>query len=178
MKVIFSILVAFSLFLCPAANADEISHRAAAEELLLLMKTDQMVKPLFEQMNSMMEQQFKIMGVPEKERPKLKKYTDKFLKVLEDQLSWEKIKKDYIEIYTETFAEDELRAISAFYKTPAGQTFIQKMPLLIKKSSEITQKIMPEITKKMQQITVEMAEEIKAEVEKKPMPTNNKKTAK
>ncbi len=167
MKVIVSVLIVFTLFFCPAANADETSHRKAAEEVLKLMKTDQMVKPLFAQMRSMMEQQFNIMGVPDKDRPKLKKYTDKLLKVLEDQLGWENIKNDYIAIYTDTFTEGELRTISAFYKTPAGQTYIEKLPMLMKKSGEITQKIMPELTRKMQEITDEMDKELKNDTGKK-----------
>ena len=162
MKTIFGVLTALSLFLCSAANADEVSHKKAAEELLLLMKTDQMVKPLFEQLGTVMEQQFVTMGVPAEERPKLKKYNDKLFKVIEDQMGWGKMKDDYIAVYTSTFTEDEIRAISAFYKTPAGQTFIQKMPTLMKTSIELSQKKMPAIIKEMQQITSEMVQEMEA----------------
>lgn len=167
MRLLFSVLFTLSLLLFSVANADEISHRAAAEELLRLQKKDQMMKPIFDQMSSMMEQQYSSMGVPEEERPKLKKYTDKLFNAMEEQFAWEKVKDDFITIYTETFSEDELRAISAFYKTPAGQTYIQKMPTLLKHSVELSQKKMPEMMKRLKEITAEMIQEIQADISKK-----------
>lgn len=167
MRAIFTALVVFSLSFCSSANADELSHRAAAEELLKLKKTDQIMRPLFEQMGSLMEQQFKLMGVPENQRPTLIKYTDKLLSLLEEQFGWEKIKNDYITVYTETFTEDELKAISAFYKTPVGQMYIEKMPVLMKHSMEISQKNMPGFIKSMQQIRAKMLQEMKDEIERK-----------
>jgi hypothetical protein len=167
MRIILSTLIVFGLLFSPAAYADEASHRAAAGELLKLMKTDQMMKPLFEQMRSLMDQQFEAMDLPEDARPALKKYTDKLLKALQEQLGWDKIKDDYISIYAETFSEEELRAISAFYRTPAGQTYIRKMPLLMKKSVALSQRKMPEILNRMKQITDEMVREMKDEVARK-----------
>jgi hypothetical protein len=178
MKTIFKTVLILIFILCSIGYADERSHRATAEELLKLLKSDRMMEPLFEQMKLMMDQQFGQMGVSEDKRPLLKKYTDKLINLLRKEMGWENIKNDFISVYVETFTEDEIRAILAFYKTPAGQTFIQKMPLLIKKSVEISQKKMPEMIEKMQQVTTEMIEEMKGEIEKKPVQENNQKKSK
>ncbi len=45
LKTVVSVIV-LSLFCC-FANADEVSHRAAAEELLLLTNADKMLKPMW-----------------------------------------------------------------------------------------------------------------------------------
>jgi hypothetical protein len=167
MKTLFNVIIILFFIFCSVAHADQATHRAAAEELLILTKTDQMMKPFFKQMGLMMERQFDQMGVAEEARPILEKYRDKLIRLLEEQLGWDKMKDDFITIYVETYTEDEIRDISAFYKTPAGQKFIEKMPLLMQKSMEISQKKMPAMITKMQQITVEMAQEMQDEVRKK-----------
>ena len=153
-------LIVLSLF-CSFANADETSHRAAAEELLLLTNVDKMLKPMWEQMETMMEQHFVQMDAPEELRPVLNRYTSKMVKVMEEELGWAKMKNDYIDIYVKTYTEGEIRAISEFYKSPAGKKFIEKMPQLMQESMAISQKNMPTFMKKMQKISEEMANEIK-----------------
>jgi hypothetical protein len=61
------------------AKADELSHKAAAEELLSITKTDQMIRPLFAQMQTMMEQQFVRMGISQDHQPILKRYVERLL---------------------------------------------------------------------------------------------------
>ena len=58
------------------------------------------------------------------------------------EFSWDKMKEDYITLYADTFTEEELKGIIAFYKSPAGQAFIQKQPELMKRSMELSQKLM------------------------------------
>jgi hypothetical protein len=154
--VLLSILFLFSSL----AMADEASHRAAAEELLLLMNVDEMVKPVFEQVELMMEQQFDQSDAPEESRPILKKYTGKMMKILEEELSWEKMKDDYVDIYVRTYTEDEIRAIADFYKTPAGQAFIEKMPKLMQEAMALSQRSMQGYMHKIEQLSSEMAKEL------------------
>ena len=154
--ILFCVLFLFS----SSAMADESSHRAAAEELLLLMNIDKMVAPVFEQMELMMEQQFDQSDAPEEARPILKKYTARMMEILEEALSWGKMKDDYIDIYVRTYTENEIRAIADFYKSPAGQAFIEKMPQLMQESMTLSQKIMQGYMHKIEQLSAEMAKEI------------------
>lgn len=85
---------------------------------------------------------------------------------MENELGWEKMKDDLIDIYIKTYTEEEIRAISEFYKTPPGKKFIEKMPQLLQETMAITQKKMPAFMAKMQKISEEMAEELK-QLEKK-----------
>ena len=151
---------AFLLLFSPLAAADEASHRAAAEELLLLMHVDQMVKPVFEQIERMMEQQFDQSDAPEESRPILKKYTSKMMKILEEALGWEKMKDDYVDMYVRTYTENEIRAIADFYRTPAGQAFIEKMPKLMQESMALSQRTMQGYMHKIEELSAEMAKEI------------------
>ena len=46
MKLKTVVFLMFLSLFCSFANADEVSHRAAAEELLLLTNADKMLKPM------------------------------------------------------------------------------------------------------------------------------------
>jgi len=161
-----SLLIVVSL-LTSLASADEISRRAAAEELLSLTKVDQMIKPLFTQMQAMMEQQFAQMGVPEDLQSILKRHQERLFVVLEETLDLQTMKRDFVSIYVDTFTEDELKGVVAFYKTPVGQAFLDKMPLLMSRSMQASQKRMPEIFEKMKVITAKLVDEMKEEIERK-----------
>jgi len=137
------------------------------EDLLQTTKVDQMTKPLFVQMRSMMEQQFAQMGAPDDMRPILKKYTDKLFNIMEQTVSWQALKEDYISVYTHTFTEDELKGMLAFYKSPIGQSVVEKMPVAMQQAMTIVQKRLPELQEKLRKISEELAQEIKAEIEKR-----------
>ena len=75
---------------------------------------------------------------------------------------WGKIN---IDIYVKTYTEEEIRAISEFYKSQAGKKFIDKMPQLMQESMAISQKRMPTLMKKVQKINEEMVNKIKQQKE-------------
>lgn len=62
------------------------------------------------------------MGAPDDLRPILKRYTDRLFSVMEESLSWQVLKEDYVAIYAQTFTEDELKGMLAFYKSSIGQS--------------------------------------------------------
>jgi len=126
-----------------------------------------MTKPLFNQMRSMMEQQFTRMGASEDMKPILKRYTDKLFNIMEQTLSWQTLKEDMISIYVNAFSEDELKGMLAFYKSPVGLSVIEKMPAAMQQSMITMQRRMPKLQEQLKQISEELAEEIKAEMEKK-----------
>ncbi len=79
--------------------------------------------------------------------------------LLRTELSWAKIKPTTIRIYQETLTQDEVDGMLAFYASPAGQAMINKMPALMRKSSEhtmsIVQSLMPRINQIMQDALIE-----------------------
>jgi hypothetical protein len=83
---------------------------------------------------------------------KAKAIQDKMFALIEGELSWNKMKAQYERIYAEVFTPDEVRGLIAFYKTPAGQAFLDKQPLLIQKTMEVTQKQVIEMTPKIQEL--------------------------
>jgi hypothetical protein len=55
----------------------------------------------------------------------------KMTTVIDEMLSWDKLQPLYFRLYRQTFTQDDVDGITAFYRTPAGQALLQKMPLLM-----------------------------------------------
>ena len=66
------------------------------------------------------------------------------------------------------------KGLIAFYKTPAGQAFLDKQPLLMQKTMEMTQKRMMEMTPKVQEM-IKQESQPTAKGTSKPEPTAEKK---
>ena len=66
-----------------------------------------------------------------------------------DEMSFSKMKDLYFESYTSIFTTDELHALVAFYETPAGRAYVEKLPALTKRmmglAQDRMQKLQPEV---------------------------------
>ena len=156
-KVILVMLVlCFSAF----ALADTSSHRQAAEEVLLLTGVDKLMDPLAQQIQQMQIQQLQKMNLPTEAYEIAQKYLQRINDLTARELQWERMKKDYIDLYVDVFSEPEIRELIEFYKTPLGKKMIEKTPFILRQSMQLGQqraiKIMPEI----QAITNEMIQEL------------------
>jgi hypothetical protein len=154
--VILSCICTFS-----NVSASEDSHREAAEELLRVSKADEMFKGIWKHLRRSVEQDFQRFSAPEKIAPTIKQYKEKSFMLIEKKFSFDSMKEDLATIYMETYTEDEIRAISGFYKSEAGQKFLEKMPQLTQRSFAMTQKKQRELAVELGQLTKELDEEIK-----------------
>jgi hypothetical protein len=158
MKLMLSAFYAGLLAIsCTAlARADEASKNAKIEEMLLLTHADRILNQMMEQIQPMVAAQMKKMDIPEDARSAALEVQKKMLDFIAGKLSWERMKPVYVKIYSETLSEDEVAGAVAFYKTPAGQALLNKMPVLMQKSMAVMQDIMsdlvPEITKMSEEI--------------------------
>ncbi len=67
------------------------------------------------------------------------RFRTKFSKIVEDQLSLARIHTIYVQCYRETFSQEEVDGIIAFYKSPAGQAVAQKYPEVMQKAQALMQ---------------------------------------
>jgi hypothetical protein len=153
------VTAAFSLVV--AAKTD--TRRAAVEELLVLTKTDQLCEQMFDQMKPLILQQLQQSGISQDQSPLIKKYLDKIFTVMKTEMSWDKMKDDYIRLYLSVYTEPETRELIKFYKTPIGQKTIEKTPLIMQQSLAIGQKYSQNMMPKIQAIIQELVNEISKE---------------
>ncbi|MSR84551.1 MAG: DUF2059 domain-containing protein [Candidatus Latescibacteria bacterium] len=175
MKTTVLLLAAGLVFGGGVALAEQTSTRAMAEELLALMNMPQTIEQSLVAMRQMMpaqiEQMNKVMG-EDKASAGVPEQTDKVMDILAEELTWDKVKDDYVGLYASTFTAEELGGLITFYKSPAGQAFVAKQPELMKHSMEIGQKLMVRLMPRLQTLHQE------GKAEGVPQPADKKKSKK
>lgn len=147
-------LLVFAFRTC--AHADESTKAAKIDELMRLTKVESMTGKMGGQIRAMMMNQLNAAGLPEESHAGAAEMMNKVVAQVEERMSWDKLKPEYMKVYADVFSEEEITGIVAFYKTPIGHAMLDKMPLLMSKSMEISQRrmagLMPEIHRQMQEV--------------------------
>jgi hypothetical protein len=159
-KVLFAFVAAM---VCATAHGDELAERRQlASELLVALnmeatvgQTADMLKTFLPAQSAQMGKQMGKMlpgaGATE-EMPDADKMhrelMEKMMALVFEEMSWQKMKDDYVTLYAETFSAEELRALVAFYRTPAG-AYVEKQPELMLKTMNLSQKAMERLMPKM-----------------------------
>lgn len=139
------------------ARAEESSHWKRAEQLLSMMDVQKNIEQSFDMVKKMqVEQLAKLPSASPEEAAKAQAFFNQLMEMISQEMTWEKVKDDYIRIYAETFTEEELDEIIKFYQTPVGQKLIAKMPELSRRSIEVGQKQMTTLLPKIQALSQEM----------------------
>jgi hypothetical protein len=141
-----SLIVGLTLLWCASlARADEASKSAKAEELLQLAQGDQMMKMMEPMMKGMLAQAEK--DIPAEQRAKVGEMQEKIMALIAVSLS--KAKPALVKVYTDTYSEEELDGILAFYKSPAGKALLQKMPEVMQRSMPVMMQMMGDLQPQM-----------------------------
>lgn len=162
-------MLALNRLLCAAAlvlaahgvQAAEPSE-ASLETLMVVTRAERNIDAVFSAMQPMLKRMRTEMmpgTLSAEEEKRLDAMEAKMLGVIRDELSWAKLKPLTMQIYRESFTQSEVDGLIAFYQTPAGQAFIEKMPLVMQKSMMMTQSRMKPMMERIQQIAQEAAAE-------------------
>jgi hypothetical protein len=140
---LFASLLLLTLSLPLVARADEASHKAKAEEIILVIHLDRMVNGVMQnalqQSASLTAQRYGGQMTPEA-TAKLNDFQKKLTELLQPQISWEALKPEYVRIFAETFPEDQIDTMLTFYKSPAGKALVDKLPGIEQQIGGILQK--------------------------------------
>ncbi len=155
MKKLPLYLLAIALpFTCIAAEGTA-PIRPDVEELLSVSRVESLLadnlKAVEEMISTGMSQQMsqQFAGQPEL-LAKQKEIQSKAIALLKEGMSWAALKGDFAKIYADTFSEEEIKGLIAFYKSPVGQAFVTKQPELMRGAMEVSQKRMMEMMPKLQ----------------------------
>ena len=144
----------------PAAAIDP-KKVAAIEEIFRLTKPESMMQGALTQYKAAFHQaatqgfsqEVRKFDDPAKYQPDFNRFEERVFAMLSQRLDWGKMKGQFEQVYADTFSLDELSGMAAFYRSPAGQAYINKTPSLMAKFSAIGQQQMvgagPEINKMM-----------------------------
>lgn len=88
------------------------------------------------------------------------------LAIMREELAWERLEPMYIEIYVESFTQEEVDGMLEFYKTPAGQATIKKLPGVVRKSMTRMQQRMGPMIEKLKKVQEQFVVELQEDLRK------------
>jgi hypothetical protein len=113
-------------------------------------------------MNNAIQQELKGKTPTAKQQQAIANMRKRMVALMQGALAWEKIEPMYLRLYKESFTEEEVAGMLSFYKTPAGQAVINKMPVMMQKTMLELQKMMSGMAPQMQKIEQDFVAELKA----------------
>ena len=134
-----ALLAALNAYAAPASQE-------SVENLLVATKVESMMDSMYSGMEQVMRQGMEqgIQGKPispEQQRI-LNAMPAKFVVVMREEMNWQKIKPLYVQLYRDTFEQEEVNELLVFYASPAGQALLNKMPVVMQKSFALSQQLM------------------------------------
>lgn len=154
----------FTVFFSTAVHAAPPSD-ASIEELLSSMHIekimDLMLPAIDKSMHQSMAMATKGKALSAKQQQILDASTAKMIQLMKDEMSWDKVHVMYVQIYRDTFTQEEIDGLVAFYKSPAGTAYIQKMPAVMQKTMGLMQTRMADMMPKMQAEVQQAVENVK-----------------
>lgn len=158
------ILFLCSTLLAQGLWADEKSKADKIDQMMKLMNVDSAMRSYMdstlEQLNAKSIAKMTGLPISPELETALQGVEAKVSKMLKETMDWEKLKPRFSQIYAEAYTEEELDAILVFYRSPAGQAVIAKMPLIMKKSTELSQEMFVQMQPKIQQLIMSTMQEI------------------
>jgi hypothetical protein len=150
------IATSISLYAQEAAPTTNAST-PLAEEIVSIMHFEANFDVMKSKMASLLTPQ-KPAGISQDAWDQVTKQSQQTMESVFSAMSWEKMKSMYVSLYAETFTPGELQGLIDFYKTPAGQKYIEKQPQLqaaiLQKSQAMMKDMMPPLMKSMPLPTV------------------------
>jgi hypothetical protein len=147
---VVGLLASLSAHAAPASEA-------SVENLLAATKVESLMDSMYAGMEQMMRQAIQ-QGAQQAAQGKpltaeQQRFLDgapaKFIAVARAETGWQKMKPLYVQIYRDTFEQEEVDGLLAFYTSPAGQAFVAKMPIVMQKSLALSQSLMQTLIPKM-----------------------------
>lgn len=131
--MLFVLLLTSSWAACAAQPSAE-----SIDTLLRITKVEKLLDSLYSNMEAVMRQALAQSVEGKTLTPEQKRFLDnapkRYVATMREELAWESLKPMYIEIYQNNFTQDEIDGLIAFYKSPTGRAFVDKMPAVMQQS--------------------------------------------
>jgi len=149
-----------------------VPSEASIKELLELTQqsrkvTDSVTAQINQLMNSAIEQVTKGEKLPPNAQNRVDQDKSEIAKMMHDILDYDKVLPMDVRIYQKSFTQAEVDGLVAFYKTPAGQALISKMPVVVENTFAEMRTMITPITQRIQQMQQSLIVEMQKEKEHK-----------
>jgi uncharacterized protein len=81
----------------------------------------------------------------------------KMIPIMKEEMSWQKLRPMMVQIYGETLTQEDVDGLIVFYQSPTGAVMVEKMPIVMKRSIELTQQLLGPMLQRLQNAVAETA---------------------
>ena len=140
---------------------------ASIKQLLEVAQARKLVDSVMAQMDNLMQQTVaeatRGQKIPAKVQKDIDQQRAEMVAMMKELLDWTKLEPMYVRIYQKTFSQPEIDGMIAFYKTPAGQAVLSKMPAAMQNTIDEMQQLMGPVMQRMQKMQQDVVAGMKAE---------------
>ena len=158
-KIIASLFVA-CMFIAVPGQAQEPTKQAEIERILDLTNSAASVDKILDQMTSMINSQMKAQmpkATPE-QLAQAQEMQNKMVELIKSRLSWTRMRAEYVKVDADLYSDSEIEGLLAFYESPAGRGYLEKMPLMAQRMMAASQAQMGDLMPEIQRIMKESAQ--------------------
>lgn len=191
-RLVIPVLSALALVALPAcsttsAPAKEQSTAAISttpsdeslKELIQLCDASKMIDNMWVQvdgaMKGMIAQSTKGQQLNAQQQAAIDSFQSKYSTLMREELSWAKMEPMFLRIYKNSLSQAEIDGMIAFYKTPAGQAVIKKMPVLMQQIMAEMPAMVGPLMQKIQPLAQQLQADMKAAAEAPAAPAAGQK---
>jgi hypothetical protein len=147
------------------------ASEASIKQLLEVMKVHQSIENVEAQMDGFIKNTMAQATQGQPVSPKVQQEIDhtrsETMSTIKEILTWDKLEPMYVRIYQKSLNQQDVDGMIGFYKTPAGQAVINKLPLVMQNTLAEVQQMMKPVMEKLAQRQQAVVAEIQAEKGKK-----------
>jgi uncharacterized protein len=164
-----TLICTFAMLLVTSLSHAAPASKESIEALLVVSKTESILETMYVNMEQVMkqamqqgmQQELKGQAPSPAQQRMIDSMPAKFSSIIREEMGWAKLKSMQIQIYSDTFEQADIDGLIAFYSSPTGQAFINKMPEVMQKTMAATQLQMQAIMPKMMSVMQQAAADAK-----------------
>lgn len=165
MPRLIHLALALTLTLGLGAARAQAPSDASIERLLAVTQMERNIDQMMGQMEQYIRRgvDLSLQGkppLPEPQRQMLERLIPKMVTLMREDMGWTVLKPMYVEIYRSAFTQEEVDGMIAFYLTPAGQSTIRKLPLVMQQAMQLTQQRVAQMTPRLEAMMKETLAEV------------------
>ena len=161
------VLILLALLCSSLYAADTPANDASIKQLLEVAQAHKTLDTMMGQMDTMLKNVYQQATAGQTVTPEMQKIFDRgraeVIKMCKETLDWDKIEPMYLRIYRKSLSQSEVDGMIAFYRTPAGQAVITKMPLILQNTMAEVGQMMGPMVQRAEQMQKELMAEAQAE---------------
>jgi len=158
-----NLLFVLALALAPIAATAAPASGDSIDQLLMASRAETQVESMYGGMEQLIQTSMKqALGdkpiSPEQQRV-IDQFPGKFATLVRKEFGWVTMKPFYTRLYQESFDQSEVDGLLAFYGSPSGQAYLDRMPVVLQKTMVFVQQEMQRLMPMMRNLMDETLKE-------------------